>query len=119
MYTEQAQALEEAGVDLFVIETMLSVAECRAALLAVKSVSEKPVFVTVTCDEKGRMLSGTDAAAALQILQGMGVDAFGLNCSTGPREMLPTLRRLQKISRVPLIAKPNAGMPEITDAGAV
>lgn len=119
VYAEQAQALEEAGADLFVIETMMSVAECRAALLAVKSVSEKPVFVTVTCDERGRMLSGTDAAAALQILQGMGVDAFGLNCSTGPREMLPTLRRLRKLSRVPLIAKPNAGMPEITDAGAV
>lgn len=119
VYVEQAKALEEAGVDLFVIETMMNVAECRAALLAVKRVSEKPVFVTVTCDERGRMLSGTDAAAALQILQGMGVDAFGLNCSTGPREMLPTLRRLRKISRVPLIAKPNAGMPEITDTGAV
>lgn len=119
VYTEQAGALEEAGVDLFVIETMMSVAECRAALLAVKSVSEKPVFVTITCDEKGRTLTGSDAAAVLQILQGMGVDAFGLNCSTGPEEMLPTLRRLRAIARVPLIAKPNAGMPEITDAGAV
>ena len=119
IYTEQAKALEEAGVDLFVIETMMSVAECRAALLAVKSVSEKPVFVTVTCDEKGRTLTGSDAAAVLQILQGMGVDAFVLNCSTGPEEMLPTLRRLREIARVPLIAKPNAGMPAITEAGAV
>ena len=119
VYTEQAEALEEAGVDLFVIETMMSVAECRAALLAVKSVSEKPVFVTVTCDEKGRTLTGSDPAAVLQILQGMGVDAFGLNCSTGPDGMLPSLRRLREISRVPLIAKPNAGMPEITEAGAV
>ena len=119
IYTEQAKALEEAGVDLFVIETMMGVAECRAALLAVKSVSRKPVFVTVTCDTNGRTLSGSDAAAVLQILQGMGVDAFGLNCSAGPDEMLPTLRRLREISRVPLIAKPNAGMPEITDTGAV
>ncbi len=119
VYTEQARALEEAGVDLFIIETMMSVAECRAAVLAVRSVSEKPVFVTVTCDEKGRTLTGSDPAAVLQILQGMGVDAFGLNCSTGPDGMLPTLRRLREISRVPLIAKPNAGMPEITDAGAV
>lgn len=119
IYTEQATALEEAGVDLFVIETMMSVAECRAALLAVKSVSEKPVFVTITCDANGRTLTGSDAAAVLQILQGMGVDAFGLNCSTGPAEMLPTLHRLREISRVPLIAKPNAGMPEITDAGTV
>ena len=119
IYTEQAKALEEAGVDLFVIETMMGAAECRAALLAVKSVSRKPVFVTITCDTNGRTLSGSDAAAVLQILQGMGVDAFGLNCSAGPDEMLPTLRRLREISRVPLIAKPNAGMPEITDAGAV
>ena len=119
IYAEQAEALEQAGVDLFVIETMMSVAECRAALLAVKRVSKKPVFVTITCDAQGRTLTGSDAAAVLQILQGMGVDAFGLNCSTGPAEMLPTLRRLREISRVPLIAKPNAGMPEITDAGAV
>ena len=119
IYSEQALALEEAGVDLFVIETMMSVAECRAALLAVKSMSEKPVFVTVTCDEKGRTLTGSDPAAVLQILQGMGVDAFGLNCSTGPDEMLTTLRRLREIARVPLIAKPNAGIPEITDAGVV
>ena len=119
IYREQAEALENAGVDLFVIETMMSVPECRAALLAVKSVSRKPVFVTVTCDEKGRTLTGSDPAAVLQILQGMGVDAFGLNCSTGPEEMLPLFKRLREVSRVPLIAKPNAGIPEITDAGAV
>lgn len=119
IYAEQAQALEEAGVDLFVIETMMSAAECRAAVLAVKSVSEKPVFVTITCDEQGRTLTGSDAAAILQILQGMGVDAFGLNCSTGPEEMLPHFRRLREIARVPLIAKPNAGMPVITDDGAI
>lgn len=77
VYTEQAAALEEAGVDLFVIETMMTVAEARAALLAVKSVSRKPVFVSFTCDEHGRTLSGTDVTAALVILQGMGADAFG------------------------------------------
>ena len=113
IYTEQAAALEDAGVDLFVIETMTTVAEARAAVLAVKSVSEKPVFVTFTCDERGRTLSGSDVAAALQILLGMGVDAFGLNCSAGPDEMCAQLRRLHEISRVPLIAKPNAGTPEL------
>ena len=112
IYTEQAAALEEAGVDLFVIETMMTVAEARAALLAVRSVSEKPVFVSFTCDENGRTLTGSDVTAALQILQGMGLDAFGLNCSVGPEEMAAQLRRLHRIARVPMLAKPNAGTPE-------
>ena len=115
IYTEQAAALEKAGVDLFVIETMMTVAEARAAVLAVKSVSQKPVFVTFTCDEKGRTLTGSDVAAALQILQGMGVDAFGLNCSVGPGEMTEQLKRLHRVARVPLIAKPNAGVPQVKD----
>ncbi len=119
IYTEQADALEEAGVDLFVIETMMTVAEARAAVLAVKSVSEKPVFVTFTCDERGRTLTGSDVAAVLQIMQGMGIDAFGLNCSTGPREMTAQIKRLHEIARVPLIAKPNAGIPEIRDGETV
>ncbi len=119
IYTEQAAALEEAGVDLFVIETMMTVAEARAAVLAVRSVSRKPVFVSFTCDENGRTLTGSDVAAVLQIMQGMEIDAFGLNCSVGPKEMLLQLRRLHEISRLPLIAKPNAGVPEIRDGETV
>jgi len=119
IHREQAAALEEAGVDLFVIETMMSLAEARAALTAVRSVSEKPVLVTMTCDENGRTLTGTDVTAALVVLQGMGVDAFGLNCSAGPREMLPQLQRLREYARVPLIAKPNAGMPRAVDGKTV
>lgn len=113
IYTEQAEALEKAGVDLFVIETMMTVAEARAAVLAVRSVSRKPVFVTFTCDERGRTLGGSDVAAVLQIMQGMEIDAFGLNCSVGPGEMAGQLRRLHEHAGVPLIAKPNAGIPEI------
>ena len=112
-YTEQATALEKAGVDLFVIETMMTVAEARAAVLAVRSVSRKPIFVSFTCDEKGRTLSGSDVVAVLQIMQGMEIDAFGLNCSVGPEEMVTQLRRLHEYAQVPLIAKPNAGIPEI------
>ena len=119
IYTPQAAGLEEAGVDLFVIETMMTLSDARAAVLAVRSVSDKPIFVTFTCDEKGRTVSGTDITAALVIMQGMGVDAFGLNCSAGPQEMLVQLRRLQEYARVPLIAKPNAGMPQIVDGKAV
>lgn len=115
IYAEQAAGLEQAGVDLFVVETMMTLADARAAVLAIRSVSDKPIFVTFTCDESGRCLSGTDVAAALVVLQGMGVSAFGLNCSTGPEQMLKQLRRLRDYARVPLIAKPNAGMPVTVD----
>lgn len=119
IYTEQAAGLEQAGVDLYVIETMMTLSDARAAVLAVRGVSDKPIFVTFTCDEYGRSISGTDVTAALTVLQGMGIDAFGLNCSAGPAEMLPQLRRLREYARVPLIAKPNAGMPQIVDGRAI
>ena len=119
IYAEQAAALEKAGVDLFVIETMMTVAEARAAVLAVRSVSRKPIFVSFTCDENGRTLTGSDITAVLQIMQGMEIDAFGLNCSVGPNEMVQQLQRLYEIARVPLIAKPNAGIPEIVDGQTV
>jgi len=119
IYTEQAAGLEEAGVDLFVIETMMTLSDARAAVLAVRSVSDKPIFVTFTCDESGRSLSGTDVTAALTVLQGMGISAFGLNCSAGPEQMLVHLKRLREFARVPLIAKPNAGMPQIVDGKTV
>ena len=119
IYHEQAAALEKAGVDLFVIETMMTVAEARAALLAVRDVSNKPAFVSFTCDENGRTLTGCDIAAVLQIMQGMGCDAFGMNCSVGPDQMVPQLKRLKEIARVPLIAKANAGVPELVNGKTV
>ena len=119
IYTEQAAALEKAGVDLFAVETMMTLSDARAAVLAIRSVSEKPIFVTFTCDESGRTLSGTDVTAALVVLQGMGISAFGLNCSTGPDKMLVQLRRLREYARVPLIAKPNAGMPAVVNGTTV
>lgn len=118
-YARQVSGLEEAGVDLYVIETMMTLSDARAAVLAVRAVSDKPIFVTFTCDGQGRSISGTDITAALTVLQGMGIDAFGLNCSAGPEQMLPQLRRLREYSRIPLIAKPNAGMPVIVDGRAV
>ena len=119
VYTEQAKALEEAGVDFFIIETMMTLPEMRAALLAVKSVSRKPVFVTATCDENGKTLTGTDVTAALVVLHGMGADAFGLNCSAGPDQMIRQLRRLKEYAHIPLIAKPNAGAPQLVDGKTV
>ena len=119
VYTEQAAALEKAGVDLYVIETIMSMPEARAALLAVKSVSKKPVFVSFTCDKTGKTLTGTDVTAALTVIQSMGADAFGLNCSVGPEDLLPQLKRLYAFSQVPLIAKPNAGIPETENGKTV
>ena len=119
IYTEQAAGLEQAGVDLYVIETMMTLTDARAAVLAVRSMSKKPILVSFTCDESGKILSGTDVVAALSVMEGMGVSAFGLNCSAGPEQMLPQLQRLHKYARVPLIAKPNAGMPEMLKAGVV
>lgn len=119
IYTEQAAALEKAGVDLFVVETMMTLPEARAAVLGIRSVSSKPIFVTFTCDENGKTLTGTDVTAALVVMQGMGVDAFGLNCSTGPDKMLEQLKRLKEYAAVPLIAKPNAGIPQMVDGKTV
>lgn len=116
VYHGQAAALEKAGVDLFVIETMMNLAEARAALLAVKAVSEKPVFVSFSCSANGRTMTGTDVLAALTVIQGMGADAFGLNCSVGPKEIAAQIRRIAPYASIPLIAKPNAGLPR-TEAG--
>ena len=110
VYTEQAAALEAAGVDLFVLETMTGMAEARAAVLACKSVSDKPVWVTFTCDDEGRTPGGTDVLAGLIVMQGMGVAAFGLNC-TSPEDTVEQLERLAPYASVPLIAKPSAGLP--------
>lgn len=98
---------------------MMTLTDARAAVLAIRSMSKKPILVSFTCDRGGKILSGTDVVAALSVMEGMGVSAFGLNCSAGPEQMLPQLQRLHKYARVPLIAKPNAGMPEIVNGEAV
>lgn len=118
VYTEQAAALEAAGVDLFFIETAMTMAEARAAVLAVRSVSAKPVWVCFTCDDNGRTPSGTDVLAALIVMQGMGASAFGLNCCTGPEGLLGQITRLTPYARVPLIAKPSAGLPRAVNGEA-
>jgi len=115
IYAQQAWALKEAGVDLIVCETMLSLAETRAALLGAKQ-AELPTFVTITIDENGRTLFGTDAISAMLTLQAMGAAAFGFNCSGGPEAMLPFLKKAAALATVPIIAKPNAGKPHPDDA---
>lgn len=115
IYSEQGKALMEAGADFYMVETQVSLAEARAAVIALKRLGAGPVFVTMTVDRQGKTMNGNSALACLIVLTGLGADAFGLNCSTGPSDMLATLRELAPYAEVPLIAKPNAGVEEGED----
>lgn len=118
-YEEQARALAGAGVDVFIVETMMSLQETRAAVLAIRNVCELPVMVTMTFDAGGRTLYGTDGVTALMVLQSLGVAAFGMNCSSGPEHMGPMLDAMAPLARVPLIVKANAGLPSYVDGATV
>lgn len=119
VYEEQASILDKAGADLFVVETMMSLQECRAAVLAIKEVSDKPVMVTLTYNEDGRTLYGTPPEAAVVVLQSLGVDVIGINCSTGPMEMIEPVKIMAEYATIPILAKPNAGLPELVDGETV
>lgn len=113
IFREQAQGLLEGGVDCFVIETMMDIQEARAALIAVREVSDLFVMATMTYEKHGRTLNGTDPVSALITLQSLGADAVGCNCSAGPEAMLEMILRMKPHARVPLVAKPNAGLPHL------
>lgn len=114
IFTEQAEAIYNAGADLFVIETMMSLQEMRAAVFACRKF-DLPVFVTCTIDESGHTLTGATPLSCLITLQAMGVSAFGLNCSNGPIAMAEQLKKIYPYAQIPLIAKPNAGQPNPDD----
>lgn len=114
IYKEQISYMLLEGVDLFVIETMMSLSECRAALLAVKETCDLPVMVTLTFNEGGRTFYGTEPETAMVVLQSMGADAVGVNCSTGPDKMCRIVRRMRQYANVPIVAKPNAGLPKLS-----
>ena len=114
-YRQQAQGLLDGGVDLFVIETMIDIQETRAALLAVKELCDLPVITSVTFSEEGHTLTGTDPVSALITLQSLGAHVVGCNCSTGPKIMLEFVKQLKPHAAVPLLAKPNAGLPQLID----
>lgn len=119
VYKEQIQVLVKAGIDLLVVETMMSLQECRAAVIAAKEVCELPVLVTLTFNEDERTLFGTDAETAMIVLQSLGADAVGLNCSTGPDKMHTMVASMKRVANVPIIVKPNAGLPELVDGETV
>ena len=117
IYKEQALALIEGGVDLFVIETMMSLQETRAAVIALKEVCDLPIMATMTFEKSGRALYGTDAKTAAIVLSSLGVDAIGANCSTGPADMAKVISDMASVVNIPIIAKPNAGIPYLNEAG--
>jgi len=117
VYKEQIKLLVHAGADLLVVETMMSLQETRAALIAAKEVSELPVMATLTFEADGRTLYGTDSITAAITLEKLGADAVGANCSTGPDKMAALIRQISEVVNIPVIAKPNAGMPALNEQG--
>lgn len=106
---------EEAGADLIHIETMSDTYEVKAAVLAAKETTALPVFATMIFDEKGKLLTGGDVPSVVALLEGLRVDALGINCGMGPEQMLPILEEILAYTSLPVIVKPNAGLPKQKD----
>ena len=119
VYKEQAAVLANAGADLFVVETMMSLQESRAAVIAIREVCDLPIMVSLTYNPDGRTLYGTDPATATVVLQSLGADAIGINCSTGPEDMIVPVRKMAEYATIPILAKPNAGLPELENGVTV
>lgn len=116
-YREQIVVQTQEGVDLLVAETMLGVTECMAVLDAAASVCSLPVMCTLTVESDGSLFFGGNIYEAVETLEEMGADAVGINCSTGPDQLLSVVENMRKRVSIPLIVKPNAGMPIINEQG--
>lgn len=111
-FKEMAVAGERAGCDLIIIETMSDCYELKAAVLAAKENTSLPVFATVVFDENGKLLTGADIPAVAALLEGLGVDALGINCGLGPVQMKEFAKTMLEYASVPVIINPNAGLPK-------
>lgn len=111
-YKESVLAGKEAGADLILFETFTDLLDAKAAVLAAKENSDLPVWITMTFEASGRTFTGTALGAFAMTMEGLGVDALGINCSLGPSEILPLARELSEWTSLPLIIKPNAGLPD-------
>ncbi len=112
MYKEMVVAGEKAGADCLVFETQTDLLEVKAGVLAAKENTHLPIFVTMTFESNGRTFNGTLVEAMAITLTALKVDAIGVNCSLGPDELLPFVKRMREVSDLPLIVKPNAGLPD-------
>lgn len=113
IFSETVRLGVQNGVDLICIETMNDSYETKAALLAAKENSNLPIFVTNSYGEDGKLMTGASPAAMIAMLEGMGADAIGINCSFGPRTLQPIIEEYLQYSSIPVILKPNAGMPQV------
>ena len=113
VYKEQAEVVADAGADLFVVETMMSLQECRAAVIAIREVCDLPIMVSLTYNPDGRTLYGTDPATATVVLQSLGADAIGINCSTGSEDMIEPVEKNGRVCH-----NPNPCKAECRAAGA-
>ena len=116
-YREQAQALIDGGADLLGVETMMGVNECIAAIEAIRSLGDIAVICTLSVQSDGKCYFDGTVFEAAEVLQALGVDAIGVNCSTGPDQLESVVRALHEMVDLPIIAKPNAGMPKILETG--
>lgn len=112
-YKAQVKGLLDGGVDLFILETMMDLQEARAALLAVKECCDLPVMASVTFEPNGFTLTGASPSSVILTLQSMGADVVGCNCSTGPEHMGSIISEMARYAKIPLLAKPNAGLPKL------
>ncbi len=119
LFARQARAATAAGADLFIVETMADLAEAKAALLAVVENSDLPVFVTMTFAEDGRTFLGTTPEVAAVTLSSLGADAVGINCSLGPRDLLPLVQQMLPWAKCPVMVQANAGLPRVEDGVTV
>ena len=115
LFAEGIRAAEKAGADVILIETMNDAYETKAAVLAAKENSSLPIFVTNAYDGSGKLMTGADPRAMVALLEGLRVDALGINCSLGPEQMLPVVETLLEYASVPVIVNPNAGLPVSVD----
>lgn len=111
IFKKTIEAAKGKGADLILIETMNDIYEAKAAILAAKESSDLPVFLTCAYDESGKLLTGADPKTVVAVAEGLGVDAVGINCSLGPKEMLGVVSEICKYASVPVICNPNAGLP--------
>lgn len=117
MYQEQVKILADAGIDLIAAETMINIEETLAAVDAANSVCNLPIMCTMTVEADGSIFSGGNAIEAAVSLEAAGADAVGINCSVGPDQLVSVVRSIKENVSIPVIAKPNAGMPTIDDRG--
>ena len=117
IYREQIACLAEEGVDFLAAETMLSVEETMIALDAAQSVCQLPVLCSLTLEADGNALYGGNGVEAVETLQDMGASAVGVNCSVGPDQLENVIRNMKRAARIPILAKPNAGLPLMDEQG--